>query len=322
MNKQVFSLLLALSMGFIHANLFAQGWFPSGAKWHYSTEICNTGPNPFCGSYFLEVVGDTFIAGHNARVLEISEQGNGSTYWNQGNLEFLYEDSSRVYRWFGGKYHLLYDFNLQAGDTLHIQDQGEYRGYYDYVHGTQADTLDEFVIIVDSVVTKMFGSIAVRVQYNHSVANVQDPIHAWSWYFGGIFEFIGGFEHFLGMPEARVVSNVTYGQLRCYQDSLLYYLNPAFSNDCDLIQATETVPEVRFNLFPNPSTGKFVVELGGYAGLMRNVVVRDLLGRKVIDRDFAGPEIHLNGENLMKGLYFVEISAAGEKIASGKILLE
>ena len=112
--------LITILVLFVTLNGFSQNFAPPGALWHYSfSSTFLYGVN----KYFHD--GDTLIQGVQAQKLQMRSSytfwESGPTFIDQfGGYEYTYSDQDHVYQLIGNEFKLLYDFTVQANDTILI----------------------------------------------------------------------------------------------------------------------------------------------------------------------------------------------------------
>jgi len=85
------------------------------------------------------------------------------------------------------------------------------------------------------------------------------------------------------------------------------------SSGLDLIHATE------FSIYPNPSSGSFIVDLGNYSATL-NLEILNLQGAIIRSQDFIGGQVEINFE-APNGLYFIRIKTM-DGYLTGRLLLQ
>lgn len=85
-----------------------------------------------------------------------------------------------------------------------------------------------------------------------------------------------------------------------------------------LLQTTGTFNRV--NIYPNPSTGEFVVR-SNFTGGSYTLVVYNQLGQKVLHQALQATETAVHAD-LPKGIYTYEVQDALEKVDAGKLVIE
>lgn len=98
----------------------AQVFAPEGSKWWY----CWTGLGPMRYTDSLVYVNDTLIGNYEYKRI----QGGGHLY-------FIRENGDTVFRYHGGEDYVLYNFSMEVGDTLKMED-GKSAMYYFFPPGS------------------------------------------------------------------------------------------------------------------------------------------------------------------------------------------
>lgn len=241
------------------------------------------------------VGNDTVINDTVAKLININKvayNGNESV----GNPLIVYESNLRVYHWTGERFMLMYDFNLNAGDTLKTEIQ--------YIN--LCDSVSP--VIIDSVSSVNINGINLKVQYitytpYSEEMGVNEPRTE------RIVERVGSESNFIYAPNCVFGCSFEYTGLRCYNDDDISYRNEWWDRfyhdvECDsVINANiQEVPNNIFAIYPNPSSGKFNISTEGNEG---RADIYDSLGRKVtsIENIIDGAEIDLSGHG--KGIFMV-----------------
>jgi len=110
--------------------------------------------------------------------------------------------------------------------------------------------------------------------------------------------------------------------------AILYWVDVADSNGCSssdtiivyfVIGIDETPDNHSIQIFPNPTTGKFYLEMQDHL-MISNIAVFDLNGRQVyFDSEILSSEICVQG--LEKGIYVIRV-ATEEGLLYGKIIVD
>lgn len=230
MKRIAFAIIFIITASFAIGQDFA----PVGAKWYFEPYLSS----PHLSDYFtVEVIGDTVINGKDARIIKKKSSGevkqNSTAYIRDTNRKvFVYED---------GQFRLLYDFNLEAGDTLtHYAPT-----FWDPFHlncSFLPDSQRIFNSIVDSTDTLSIDGKQLKTLY----------MQRSGWYFKKIVERIGSYRGIFGEPSPACLGGDP-GHFRCYQDSTINY--KAVDEACDhrTLQSTPKRKIQDLSISPNPA---------------------------------------------------------------------
>jgi hypothetical protein len=84
---------------------------------------------------------------------------------------------------------------------------------------------------------------------------------------------------------------------------------------------TQASQGTSLNLFPNPSTGTFTVDLGDLPGPDTHLCLVNIQGQHVYEEPLYSRETNVNLHALSRGIYFVQISGQGRLLETKKIVL-
>ncbi|RFC54453.1 T9SS type A sorting domain-containing protein [Brumimicrobium aurantiacum] len=98
---------------------------------------------------------------------------------------------------------------------------------------------------------------------------------------------------------------------------------PGDTTALNLVAETET-PEIKVVIYPNPTKGKFTIDIHQFNGEAYNFRVYDAMGRVVMsEKNVLESKNHVNLQHVNHGLYFVEIEFENNKYRMvEKILIE
>jgi len=169
-------------------------WFPVGARWEYQ-ELLLGGTSPGCA---LEVTKDTLIESKLCKIIK----SKGCLIPDPFGTEtaILYSETNRVYWYFDDRFHLLYDFTVQVGDTLRVGVP--YSGFNDSTIHRE---------VVDSTGFLTIGTKEYRAYWTRNL--LED-----AWYISSLptVERIGNVNYLLPQDQ---LSEVSVGPLLIYSDS-------------------------------------------------------------------------------------------------------
>jgi len=72
-------------------------------------------------------------------------------------------------------------------------------------------------------------------------------------------------------------------------------------------------------VYPNPTTGSFIINS---SNKIQNIVITNIIGQGIYASESLSNKIELNLSSQPKGVYFYQIKTEGEKIKTGKIIIE
>lgn len=228
-SRPIFSLLFFILA--FYNSIPAQEWAPVGTRWYYTQK--EFGPNTYVK--IIEAVGDTLINGRACRILENVE--------NCGvKFQFAYREERRIYYFneVTEDFELLYDFNLEEGDTLKM-----YVGNNFLVN----DPYDTVFIKIDSVDKLILNNDTLQVQYVSYLFDLNPEQN-----FGSkIYEDIGGDEFLL---PTYGFCDIPTGPLRCFEHPNRGWYRFTTEFDCDQVPVREIQEKISLKIYPNPLKGR------------------------------------------------------------------
>ena len=253
----------------------AQEFAPVGAKWYYSFTPWSY---PLRNEAILvESIKDTVVNNINCRKMS----GVGSNFiYSSGNKVFIFNN-------FINDFVKIYDFDLQAGDTLKFK----------YTNDSSISAY-----IIDSVGFISINSKIKKIQYISPQMPNMNGDNMWVFY-GYNIEGIGNNNYLF--PQFALADPLINGGLRCYEDSIIGYYNTGIVSVCDStimlgINENEFLP---FKLYPNPATDYISIENIKEKTTVSVYNISSQLIKEVIVNEDS--KIFLN--NLSEGMYFVLI---------------
>ena len=297
--KTLFSIIACLLLA---ATLSAQTYpYPQPGTMQGINFIGNFFSSPYNTSRMY--VGDTIMCGYTYGILcGLSfECGTGS--YNH----FFRDDGGKIYYLIASCVNaevLYYDFNLVVGDTFIVQT----------TFGGQA--------VVDSVGTMTMLNGQTR-KYIRLIGVGNGTAFEW-------VEGIGDLERgFLGNADFEGGHDV----LACHKDaSGLLWVNPSYNFDCDSLLLNTPIPVgiselqvLEIDIYPNPSTGTFSVELKLERTLDIELEVVNAIGQVVYSEEIIDRTDNLYQKQLdlsmePAGIYYVKIKT-DEGVAVKKLIL-
>jgi len=238
---------------------------------------------------FQIIDGDTIVDGHDYKIMWRSYYTVGG--WYQSGL--IREDSGIVYyiRPDGMK-GILYNFNLDAGDTCTIVNFCS--NYKILVHISDRDTVEYFGIerlrlrLIDN-------NPGYTDQWIQGIGSIHGPIHTLM-------------QH-CNPPYFR-------WDLLCYHhDDSLQYIMPGYT-DCIYtnVGIREPITSDDVIIYPNPAREKFEVRSAEFG--VEKIEIFDLQSRKLIEQHFPAGEknVEMTVSKLLPGTYICKISYGNQAI--------
>ncbi len=280
---------------------FSQSFAPIGAKWYYGHRE-NPFGSPAVGYMLFEATGDTSINSTVCRIIRKTYFASDSSVNDAGNI-FVYADSNRIYYLDSTHFELLYDFNLNAGDTFFVKEP-------------DSDIYQDSIIpfIIDSVDTETISGIPLKKMFFHDVNGHWDM-------FSPVIENIGSLFYFF--PLTHIDCDVaSCFNLRCYEDSSInFHLS---SGNCDDIISSilsEENTDLGIITFPNPVKNKVYISIENHAVFLKQVDIYNGTGKLIKHYQFSNTnEFHktvyschcldhtkINVKDLFVGAYLMKI---------------
>lgn len=312
MKRITFTFLLLLTV----LSLQAQEWYPAGTAWYYDSKpkMINTLKNR--GYIAYKVEKDTLYHGENAKEISVTLYKSPDEVERSWANTYLYERNKQVYLWndFKTEYELLYDFNLNIGDTLYSQPCTEDT----YAH-----------LIVDSIGTVLVGDVELQLQ--HLSFHIDDETIWW----GESLTFVERVGHEIGFNErmSACITDQFMGAdgLRCYIDDEVHYRGEYWNSlpnsglSCDTIvmnveYLTDPTPAKSISTYPNPA--KEYVNVSSTNTDLQQITLYDLLGNERLNIFPNSKQSKLMTNNCPEGLYLLKIRLSSGEERFERILLE
>ena len=289
----------------------SQNWAAPGAVWYYSTSNFT-----YTGYIRISKIADTLINGKTCDVLEKYRKGYNYMTSQFDSLvmghEYTYTQNDTVFYYRFNQFFVLYDFNSAANDTWIAAG-------WNNSPCSNTDT-----VTVDSSGTVIINSTTLKALWMPAIT-MGNP--QWQFYGGNqpnmptIVEKMGCLGYMF--PEVHCVTD-SYegGPLRCYSDSSGWSYQSGVSPTCNFILGTnELIEENLFSIFPNPSSGVFVIN---GEKKISEIEITDVFGRKVgnVQSTVGKGKIEINLTKEAKGIYFVKVIGEEGKYSVKKIIIE
>ncbi len=254
-----------------------QNFAPIGAEWYYGAK--NYYNYPHYSVFHVEK--DTLFAGINCRKITgayVPQSGVARA------LDNIYVYSTRDTVFYYNKsfeqFTPLYIFNVEEGDTIaYNSPYFEYLPHFDNRPNTpQADSVAKFTIEkIDFL--NVDGKNLKRIWIEQVLGN-----NPWNYGHGNYIERIGSpFLIIPHLPNAYIPENFEIS-LRCYTDQEISY---QFTLPCDTLfqEQANIISRESSNgkmlVYPNPSSGNFVIRMATVSNRFVSVTIVDIVGRPI-----------------------------------------
>lgn len=223
----------------------------------------------------------------------------------------MYSENNKVF-WYNNitqKFHLLYDFSANKGDSWYVFPQKQ--------------PVDSFLVTVDSVKSIIINGNSLKVLY---ISNIGNP-----WIFdGGIIEKIGlsiSSTTSLGymFPIYGLCEN-DIGPLRCYSDTIIGFFQASINIPCDTTYVTSTEDKKNINnnflIYPNPFKDNIFIRncLQDNSCTFYQYKITNILGIIIKQGLCNNNETPINVSLLPEGIYFIELNINNKKFSIQKVI--
>ncbi len=311
---------------------FSQKWCSPGSQWYYgSTPAYNT---TSAGYIQISNTGDTVINSTTCNKLVRTwywyDELNKNYHNEVLGESYTYADPNVIYV-FGrnNAFDTLYDFGATPGER--------WTAYGPIYYGNKCDSTG--IVRVDSIGATKINGLTLR----YICVSIIDTEQHWG-LSSKIVEKVGPIKA-LGVNPYQSMLSYMFPQkfdycgmqidaiqegadFRCYSDSSGFsYKGDTVTVACDFILTSIlSLANSQFiNVSPNPSNGKFILQISNNEYRMTNAEVYNELGQQV----YSQPLRQAQGDNTIDlsnqpaGIYLYRvISDKGEYIASGKLVIE
>lgn len=287
-------LLIVFALAMFSWETFAQGFVNPANRWNVKSEI-NFGA---VNTEIIKISGDSMVADKAYKKLLLSHD---STMNNWQITGLLREESNKVYYLanYWNSEGLLYDFNIQAGDTTHI------------VNFWSPDSQE--------LICKTIDSISYNGLY-HKRWTFEFPGEEWL----GAEVWLEGIGSTRGLIYGGQMPADLYFTLLCFhQDETLYYMDPDatrcfYTN----VGIEEPGKQSDVTLSPNPLPKGQLLEIKS-KNLIDHIAVYNMSG--IENRKFTGIEsksTNIDLSYLPSGIYLIRLTTTNDITYSRKIRIK
>ena len=257
--------------------------------------------------YYYQNNDDTLINSQSYSIIRKYSDDTMFHYSNGMKYSLLREQNKRIY-WYDENENndlLLYDFNLNQGDSIYVTPMSIYTSTNDSV----------------LMVCELRDSI-IDMQGEHRLRLKMKTINASPYYDSDIEEWIYGIGSSLGLFNVGRLEFAIMDQ----QDPLLYCCHKGFNiifhneNVSNCHQETLNINDLRqsvIEIYPNPVQDILTLKSDK---LITYISIYNIQGKIIMRRDIQNMESVLNLENLLRGVYFLMIGTEDSDYQLTKIL--
>jgi|GEM_PF-2529715 len=305
MNRFTFFLWVLFLPALVNAQ---EDFAPVGAEWYYGMDeyIGGSGYQRFI------VEKDTTYLG------KLCKKVNAIRYSPYGNIIVQYtfytynQNDSSLYS-YHNNFYLLYDFNLNTGDTLKVRLPSDY--YFELYHLQYEDTLlIQTVSSVDTVTIEERSLIRIYFNFPHDVE-----------YDGPYYEYytqkLGGSNYFF--PFELELTEAIETIFRCYSDSALQY---KLLINCDELRPPEFINNYRSvinKIWVREKSLNVSINAPDIVSNSLKITLIDVSGRivYVTDMEYPFDIFSIDVSGMAKGIYFIRIDNNNLNITSKIVIL-
>jgi len=265
-----------------------------GSTWYY-TKAYHPVEYPTWGVVKVVYERDTIIANDTAKVFNISEKSEISIFQPVDTV-LLFEKGMKVFYQWRNKLGLLYDFDVNIGDTV----------VYDlpfYAKDHVGDTTIRMKI--DSIKIEDFGAKEFKTIYQ---SLLEDDMN-YDVYFNKISQRFGNWDYLLPQPLLNSADFDLVIGIRCYEDFEYQYKSPTYALiPCDTVIATHNQVNIdnsrTISIFPNPCSEYLFID-----GISQNSLVEffSMTGQKLLEIEISPNTNKTNISMLPAGGYLMRV---------------
>ena len=300
MKNKLFTKLVLISLFLATTNSFAQQIVKQWNIGVYTEEMSDIHPDNFWKTNIYRTSGDTIINNVEYQKLYKSSDSlfSDSTYYT--GVRF---DSNKIYQISYNQEKLLFDFNLEVGDTIF-----DFYYYYENILMVVADSVSSINLGGENL-KQIFVTYYCKFNLNLSYNDV--------W-----VENIGSMSNGLLNNGCYCLTGCTDAHhLLCYKenDLLLYknsHYNTCYKNTLPL-EVEETKVD-KYLIYPNPTSG--ILNLRGFSQNATTIKIHNTIGQQVYNKEVkpSTNKLQIDLNHLPKGLYFIDIGG----FAMDKFIIE
>lgn len=289
MYRQTLIFIFLITSCFISKGQTTNSIVDTNRLWSVKYNSCES-PYPYFDNYFCKFSGDTLIAlQHYKKVFTSSD----TTLINWSHHGYIREDSIKniYYRNSTGYEGLLYNFNVNIGDTVYIRNTN-----------ILDTTVQMIVHNIDSIF--IYNKYVKRIILNHdSISPQYDEI----WIDG-----IGSMNGVLhSCRNSYFYPGICYELLCFTENDTLKYINPNYSSCYYHVGIYEiSQNNIKCTVYPSPANNKIIIELQNAPSTQKNFSsIYNIQGQLLLQNELQQIKSEVDILSLEKGLYFIKIES-------------
>ena len=292
----------------ILSNLAYSQWFNNSDTWYFNRQ--EQLDFQAHGYTKYTVAKDTVVASQTAKLIVVQ-----TIRYNGDTLPFdsliVYESNNKVYRFNGNSYKLMYDFNLQAGDTLDVD-----------INITSCDSVSP--IIVDSVTNVNISGNNLLRQFVSFKGYNSGETETYSFV---ITEHIGYEGSFIFAPQCSESESFVNTSLRCFETTNFLYKSQWWQTNwtdeaCDILINQSGIEKLNKNsceIYPNPAHNHVTINNIAKYNVVKIIDANGKIAKQYTLQNTENITIDLS--DLNKGIYFILMSG-NTKYSSNKLIIK
>jgi len=298
--KKIFPFLVFLTLTFATSSQTYHPLIESGKTWNVLTV---TMTDWFTSTYMLD--GDTLIAGTTYQKLYEKSSFNTAPVYLGGIREQSSDQKVFFYDHNADGEGLLYDFSLEAGDTVAIQSNMGWKGY----------PLTFRVDSVDQVIDESGVSRKRMLLSYHSFIKYSGE----EW-----IEGIGSMQGLISPGNFFYIADLNWESLCTKLDGNVVFYNPLFDT-CYIeyvgIPKVSSDPPV-ISISPNPVSDISVIQIINTLNDGYVLEIYDLYGRLLQKESLTSNRAFIYNQDYSQGIYFLKVAGPNHEIATGKFVIK
>jgi hypothetical protein len=276
-----------------------------GTKWYYTSKFMT----PDMGYYQLEYVKDSTIIDKTCKVFEVINVNSKSQIVSKSYFYLLY-NNRKIMQYMNSKYYLLYDFNVNNGDTLNTT--------YSFSENRFKDT--QIKLKVNEVKDTTINGLKLRCYTfdcinSLSVNNNNNQCVSFS---GKAIENMGNITSYFFPTDCTITDILKPTEFRCYQNNNFIFKSKLYENkECDSVYVypPNAVDESMLNndqkIIFDAEKNHFTINWAGNS--KREFAIYDTLGKMCI-KDELQNDMPVSIKYLNSGIYFLVVQLEHESV--------